>query len=103
MTSYVLGLGVIAQYISTNGMLYLLTDGHGSTRALTTSNGSISSGQIYDYDAFGTPLDFDPASAKTTWLFVGMGSMMRSMGGHTSLHGGVMGSGSRNDNGGYAQ
>jgi hypothetical protein len=72
-TSYLLGLKVEAQSDSTNGTLYLLTDGHNSTRALTTSTGAIATGQVFDYDAFGTAIDFDPATAKTTWLFGGDG------------------------------
>jgi YD repeat-containing protein len=72
-TSYVLGLKVEAQRDTTNGTLYLLTDGHNSTRALTTSTGAISTSQLFDYDAFGTAIDFDPTTAKTTWLFGGDG------------------------------
>jgi YD repeat-containing protein len=70
---YVLGLSVVAQSDSVNGMAYLLTDGHGSTRALVNTSGSVVSGQVFDYDAFGTALDFNAATADTTWLFGGDG------------------------------
>ena len=72
-TSYVLGNDIVAQGNSTNGVLYLLTDGHGSTRALVNSNGVVATGQTFDYDAFGDALDFTPATAETTWLFGGDG------------------------------
>jgi YD repeat-containing protein len=71
--SYVLGNDIIAQSSSTNGVLYLLTDGHGSTRALVNSSGLVVSGQTFDYDAFGTALDFNATTAETTWLFGGDG------------------------------
>ena len=39
--SYVLGLKVEAQADATNGTLYFLTDGHGSTRALMDASGQV--------------------------------------------------------------
>jgi RHS repeat-associated protein len=71
--SYVLGNKVEAQSDSTNGTLYFLTDGHGSTRALTNSSGAVVSGTTYDYDAYGQPLNFMAEDAKTNWLFAGDG------------------------------
>ena len=56
--SYVLGLKVEGQSDATNGTLYLITDGHGSTRALVNLSGGVV--QTYDYDAFGDAMDFNP-------------------------------------------
>jgi RHS repeat-associated protein len=79
-TSYVLGLKVEAQSTSATGgnvVVYLLTDAHGSTRALVNTAGQIAAtsgiSQIFDYDAFGTALDFNAATADTPWLFGGDG------------------------------
>src|SRR6185312_12394294 len=74
--AYLLGLSVEAQSDSTNGVLYLLHDGHGSTRALYTSSVTLS--ERYDYDAFGDLLPSTggqsvAGSAKTKWLFAGDG------------------------------
>jgi hypothetical protein len=82
--SYVLGLKVEGQSDSTNGKVYYLTDGHGSTRALVNTSGAVI--ERYDYDAFGTMLlgqQIDPttqavtnitaATAATPWLFGGDG------------------------------
>ena len=68
--SYVIGLDVEAQWDSTNGLLYLLPDGHGSTRLLTDENGALVAGQVFDYDAYGNMLDgtVDPL---TTHLYAG--------------------------------
>jgi RHS repeat-associated protein len=70
--SYVIGLAVEAQSDATNGTLYLLVDGHGSTRALADSTGAVVSGQTFDYDAFGDLLT-NASSAQTVWLFGGDG------------------------------
>jgi YD repeat-containing protein len=82
--SYVLGLKVEAQSDATNGTLYLLTDGHGSTRALVNAAGQTV--ETYAYDAFGTLLagthtnpqtnvttTVTAATAATAWLFGGDG------------------------------
>ena len=74
VTSYVLGLGVVAQSGIADGTAYLLIDGHGSTRALADTAGAVVSGQTLDYDAFGDALDFAPAQSQTTWLFGGDGT-----------------------------
>ncbi len=68
--SYVIGLDVEAQWDSTNGLLYLLADGHGSTRLLTDENGALVAGQIFDYDAYGQLLD-DTVDPLTTHLYAG--------------------------------
>jgi len=53
--TYTLGSQVIAQEKS--GVIsYLLSDGHGSTRLLTSSSGAIT--DRYSYDAYGNALDF---------------------------------------------
>jgi hypothetical protein len=49
------------------GTLYLLTDGHGSTRAVVSGSGVVE--QMYNYGDFGSALDFDPSAALTTWLY----------------------------------
>jgi YD repeat-containing protein len=72
-TTYVLGDRVLAQINSTGTISYLLSDGHGSTRALTNASGVITSnsGVIFSYDAFGTALNFAASSAGTVFLFGG--------------------------------
>ena len=88
--SYVLGLKVEAQQGATgstyasDGIVYLLTDGHGSTRALV--NGSGQTVETYIYDAFGTLLaathtntatgtttSITADTTETDWLFGGDG------------------------------
>ena len=74
--TYVLGNSVLAQVTGGGTVSYLLTDGHGSTRALTNSSGIITSNSnnnyaVFDYDAFGTPLNFTAATAGTVFLFGG--------------------------------
>jgi RHS repeat-associated protein len=72
--SYVLGNKVEAQSDAASGTVYFLTDGHGSTRALTNSPGAVVSGTDYDFDAYGQPLNFVAEDAKTNWLFAGDGA-----------------------------
>ncbi len=62
--SYVLGMKVEAQSDTTNGTLYLLSDGHGSTRALADSSGVVQ--EHDDYDAWGNRLE--SGTSKTRWL-----------------------------------
>ena len=78
-TSYVLGLGVEAQSKATHGTLYLLVDGHGSTRALADTAGAVVSAQTFDYDAFGTTLT-NAATADTVWRFGGDGAVDHATG-----------------------
>ena len=66
--SYTLGLDVIGQWDTTSGPLFLLYDGHGSTRALLDAAGQIMTNpaesnqkQVFAYDAYGNLLyPFDP-------------------------------------------
>ncbi|MDR2344655.1 MAG: RHS repeat-associated core domain-containing protein, partial [Planctomycetaceae bacterium] len=70
--TYIIGLYKIAQITVTNGSrkeLYFTFDGHGSTRVLTDYIGAIV--EIYNYDAFGNALDFDPSTALTEFLYSG--------------------------------
>jgi RHS repeat-associated protein len=71
--SYILGLDVIGQSDSTNGTLYLMKDGHRTTRGLVDSSGNIV--QRYDFDGFGNKVKFVHSSGTdlsgdplTTWL-----------------------------------
>ena len=68
--SYILGTQIIGQ-VSSTATYYLLVDGHGSTRALTSTTGGIV--ENYDFDAYGIALNFDPNTAMTNWLFGGDG------------------------------
>jgi RHS repeat-associated protein len=61
--SYALGLDVVGQWTATNGVAYLLSDGHGSTRALLNSSGVV--GQRYAYDAYGVMLTGSGLSSAT--------------------------------------
>jgi YD repeat-containing protein len=67
MGSYSAGATAIPIPGEYTGTLYLLTDGHGSTRAVVSGSGAIE--QTYDYGDFGSALDFDPSAALTTWLY----------------------------------
>jgi YD repeat-containing protein len=70
--SYVFGQKVEGQSDATNGTLYFMTDGHGSTRALIDLGAAVQERE--DYDAFGTLLGtLTATSSKTTWLFGGDG------------------------------
>ena len=68
--SYTFGHDAIAQWDSTNGVLYLLTDGHGSTRVLIDDAGTPAIQEMYDYDAYGNLID-SPATPLTTLLYSG--------------------------------
>jgi YD repeat-containing protein len=85
--SYVLGLKVEAQSDWTNGTLYMVTDGHGSTTAVVNTAGQVI--EQYSYDAYGKMLlaqrfsysggtvtsivNITNAPTATTWLFGGDG------------------------------
>jgi hypothetical protein len=60
---YIIGDRVLAQADPTGAVSYLLTDGHGSTRALTGSSGAVT--QTFNFTAFGRSLGFDPTVAGT--------------------------------------
>ena len=68
-TTYTIGLDLISQFDQQNGNLVFLTDGHGSTRAVSDSNAQIL--QQYNYDAYGNALGFDAAEALTKYLYSG--------------------------------
>jgi len=72
LKTYTLGLDIISQQapaIQSGATLYLLKDGHGSTRGLVDALGLPLSGQIYRYDAFGNAIGFSPANALTSRLY----------------------------------
>ncbi|MGE5609729.1 MAG: putative Ig domain-containing protein [Bacillota bacterium] len=72
--TYVLGLDVIGQSDGTaEGTLYLLKDGHGTTRALVDSSGN--GVERYDFDAYGNKVRYTDANGDplvgdpmTVWL-----------------------------------
>jgi RHS repeat-associated protein len=64
--SYILGHDVIGQ--SNGTVIYLVKEGHGTTRTVTDSSGLVISNTTYDDDAFGNAIDFNPATALTVWL-----------------------------------
>jgi hypothetical protein len=66
--SYVLGGDIVAQSDATLGTQLLVIDGHGSTRGLMNLSGVTVQ---MDYDAFGTPLNFDAKTNGTDIEFVG--------------------------------
>ncbi len=72
LKTYTLGLDIISQQapaIQNGATLYLLKDGHGSTRGLVDAIGLPLSGQIYAYDALGNPIGFNPLAALTNRLY----------------------------------
>jgi RHS repeat-associated protein len=66
--SYILGHRPEAQ-ADAQGIVYIVRDGHGSTRALTDVAGLVIA--TYDYAAYGEAIGFDPAAARTVHLFGG--------------------------------
>ena len=77
---FTLGLDVISQQDAETAYgspLFLLYDGHGSTRALTylgdymMEGGLLVAGQLFRYDAYGNSIDFDPTAAYTNLLYSG--------------------------------
>ncbi len=69
--AFTLGLDVIAQAQSAATIYHLLYDGHGSTRGLVDNLGLPLTTEIYAYDAYGLPVNFDPATALTNLLYSG--------------------------------
>jgi YD repeat-containing protein len=67
--TYIIGDRVLGQADASDDVSYLLTDGHGSTRALTNSTGAVT--QTFNYTAFGGAIGFNPATAGTVFLFAG--------------------------------
>jgi RHS repeat-associated protein len=68
-TTYTIGHDVIAQFSAAVGALVLLTDAHGSTRAVADAAAQVQ--QQYLYDAYGTLLNMQPANALTSLLYSG--------------------------------
>jgi YD repeat-containing protein len=68
-TTYFLGDRVFAQADGSGTVTYLLPDGHGSTAQVADSSGNITA--VFQYDAFGTALNFTPNTAGTVFLFGG--------------------------------
>jgi hypothetical protein len=72
--TYVSGNAVQAQVTGSGTISYFLVDGHGSTRAMVGSSGTITSnsGTIFNYHAFGGAIgSWSLASAGTMFLFGG--------------------------------
>jgi hypothetical protein len=73
--SYAIGHAIISQAASAGAVVYLLHDGHGSTRALVDALAQVV--ERYAYDAYGTTLQGVNVTlanlAQTTWLFAGDG------------------------------
>ena len=67
--TYFLGERVIAQADASGTVTFLLPDGHGSTEQLANSSGTVTA--AFQYDAFGTALNFTPAVAGVVFLFGG--------------------------------
>jgi len=67
--TYIIGDRVLAQADASGAVSYLLTDGHGSTRALTNSAGAAT--QTFNYTAFGGALGFNSETAPTAILYAG--------------------------------
>jgi RHS repeat-associated protein/uncharacterized delta-60 repeat protein len=64
--SYIVGQSVLGQSDS-NGIQLIASDGHGSTRVLVKSDGTVT--LTANYDSFGNALGFTPASAQTHVLY----------------------------------
>ncbi len=69
ITTWIIGDRVFGQADSAGNVSYLLADGHGSTRLLTSATGTITA--AFNYDAFGTALNFNAGMAATPFLFGG--------------------------------
>jgi hypothetical protein len=69
--TYIIGDRVLGQANSGGTLTYLLVDGQGSTRLLTNASGTVTA--TLNYDAFGNPLNFNPATIGTIWQFGGDG------------------------------
>ncbi len=68
-TTYTIGHDVIAQFSAAVGALVLLTDAHGSTRAVANAAAEVQ--QQYLYDAYGSLLNMQPGNALTSLLYSG--------------------------------
>jgi YD repeat-containing protein len=66
-TTYIIGDHILGQANSSGVVSYLLVDGQDNTRALVNSSGVVTA--TFNFDAFGNPLGFNPATAPTAFLF----------------------------------
>ena len=67
--TYTIGHDVLSQAEDLTTVYHLLYDGHGSTRALLDTSGSVV--ESYAYDAYGNAVGFNAATALTTILYCG--------------------------------
>jgi RHS repeat-associated protein len=70
--TYIIGRNRISQITLKDGTeqeLYFTFDGHGSTRVLTDLAGAIV--EIYNFDAYGNAIGFDPSVSLTEFLYSG--------------------------------
>jgi uncharacterized delta-60 repeat protein len=67
--TYMIGDRILAQANASGGMTYLLQDGGGSTRLLSSSTGAVIS--TLNYAAFGEAINFDPTTIGTIFQFGG--------------------------------
>ena len=69
IVTFILGDRVLGQVDTAGNVTYLLSDGHGSTRILMSAAGAVTA--AFNYDAFGTALNFNAGMAATPFLFGG--------------------------------
>jgi RHS repeat-associated protein len=67
--TYFIGDRAFGQSDGQDNASYLLTDGHGSTRVMTSASGAITA--TFAYDAFGGAIGFGASTAGTIFLFGG--------------------------------
>jgi YD repeat-containing protein len=67
--TYLIADRVFGQVNASGAVSYLLSDGHGSTEAVTSSTGTVTA--AFRYDAFGGGINFSLATAPTIFLFGG--------------------------------
>jgi len=67
--TFILGDRVLGQVDAAGNVTYLLSDGHGSTRILMSAAGAVTA--AFNYDAFGTALNFNAGMAATPFLYGG--------------------------------
>ena len=73
--AYDIGQEVTGQ-MDVGGVIFLLADGHGSTRLMLKTDGSLLKDVNLkvmrdDYDAFGNAASFDPTTSRTSFLYTG--------------------------------
>jgi RHS repeat-associated protein len=73
--AYTLGLDILSQAEAAGSVYHFLYDGHGSTRMLLDALGMVvmngAARQVFNYDAYGNPLGFDPALALSVFQYSG--------------------------------